>query len=86
MKLRSVSCLVAAVFCTSFANVALASGKKTTSSSNSLKGSASNSGTLVAMSGSGSLSGSSSDRGAYVGLEILPFEYQNFKTTTGNVT
>jgi hypothetical protein len=38
------------------------------------------------MSGSGSLSGSSSDRGAYVGLEILPFEYQNFKTTTGNVT
>jgi hypothetical protein len=38
------------------------------------------------MSGSGSLAGSSSDRGAYVGLEILPFEYQNFKTTTGNTT
>lgn len=86
MKLRSFSCFAVALLSTSFAAVAFASGKKTTTPSNTLKGSSPKTGTLVAMSGSGSLSGSSSDRGAYVGVEILPFEYQNFKTTTGNVT
>lgn len=86
MQLRSTSKFVVAFLSTSVTTGAFASNKKAITAPTLAKGALPKTGTLVAMNGSGPLSGSSSERGNYIGLEILPFEYQSLKTTTGNTT